>query len=188
MTFLLIEKTHGYSKAKLSALEGKLLRSALTVRLDVSTKKPRRSSICEALVPILAALLLNVDVRQRERRVKLRHIADALTRGSRKSGARRRALPLCRSLDVIRWSCFSPRSALRPPKPISGASATVDGEPFNRPGVEALYLARAPQRALEEYRYGAKVVPPATLAAYKITLDDVPTFLEGSTRTVGTAP
>ncbi|WP_429008470.1 RES domain-containing protein [Roseixanthobacter psychrophilus] len=33
--------------------------------------------------------------------------------------------------------------------PTSGAGAAIDGGRFNRPGVEALYLSRAPQTALE---------------------------------------
>jgi RES domain-containing protein len=57
--------------------------------------------------------------------------------------------------------------------PTSGAGAAVDGGRFNRPGVEALYLSRAPQTALEEYKQGASITPPATLAAYKITLAEV---------------
>ena len=63
--------------------------------------------------------------------------------------------------------------------PTSGAGAAADGGRFNRPGVEALYLSRAPQTALEEYRQGASIVPPATLAAYKITLGDVTDLSRG---------
>ncbi|RUV30038.1 RES domain-containing protein, partial [Mesorhizobium sp. M1A.T.Ca.IN.004.03.1.1] len=50
---------------------------------------------------------------------------------------------------------------------------------FNRPGVEALYLSRAPQTALEEYKQGASITPPATLAAYKITLGQVADLSQG---------
>ncbi len=57
--------------------------------------------------------------------------------------------------------------------PTSGAGAAARGGRFNRPGVEALYLSRAPQTALEEYRQGASIAPPATLAAYRVTLDKV---------------
>lgn len=63
--------------------------------------------------------------------------------------------------------------------PTSGAGAASDGGRFNRPGVEALYLSRAPQTALEEYRQGASIAPPATLAAYRVTLDDVVDLSEG---------
>jgi RES domain-containing protein len=47
------------------------------------------------------------------------------------------------------------------------------GGRFNRPGTEALYLSRAPQTALEEYRQGASIAPPATLAAYRVTIGEV---------------
>jgi RES domain-containing protein len=57
--------------------------------------------------------------------------------------------------------------------PTSGAGAAIDGGRFNRPGVEALYLSQAPQTALEEYKQGASISPPATLVAYKITLAEV---------------
>ncbi|WP_245448894.1 RES domain-containing protein [Phyllobacterium sophorae] len=41
------------------------------------------------------------------------------------------------------------------------------------PGIEALYLSRAPQTALEEYRQRASITPPATLAAYTAQLDPI---------------
>jgi len=63
--------------------------------------------------------------------------------------------------------------------PTSGAGAAGDGGRFNRPGVEALYLSVAPQTALDEYRQGASITPPATLAAYKITLSEVADLSEG---------
>jgi RES domain-containing protein len=43
--------------------------------------------------------------------------------------------------------------------PTSGAGAAIDGGRFNRPGVEAVYLSRAPQTALEEYRQGCQHHP-----------------------------
>lgn len=63
--------------------------------------------------------------------------------------------------------------------PTSGAGAALDGGRFNRPGIEALYLSRSPQTALEEYRQGASITPPATLAAYKVTLAEVADLSEG---------
>jgi len=63
--------------------------------------------------------------------------------------------------------------------PTSGAGAAIDGGRFNRPGVEALYLSKAPQTALDEYRQGASIAPPATLAAYKVSLDRVVDLSEG---------
>jgi RES domain-containing protein len=63
--------------------------------------------------------------------------------------------------------------------PTSGAGAAIDGGRFNRPGVEALYLSLSAQTALEEYRQGASITPPATLAAYKITLAEVADLSQG---------
>jgi RES domain-containing protein len=63
--------------------------------------------------------------------------------------------------------------------PTSGEGAALDGGRFNRPGVEALYLSRAAQTALDEYRQGASITPPATLAAYKVTLDQVADLSSG---------
>jgi RES domain-containing protein len=66
----------------------------------------------------------------------------------------------------------------------SGAGAAIDGGRFNRPGVEALYLSRSAQTALEEYRQGASIIPPTTLAAYKITLAEVADLSQGFDPTV----
>ncbi|ESY90285.1 hypothetical protein X741_27915 [Mesorhizobium sp. LNHC229A00] len=63
--------------------------------------------------------------------------------------------------------------------PTSGAGAAIDGGRFNRPGVEALYLSRSTQTALDEYRQGVSIVPAATLAAYKITLAEVADLSQG---------
>lgn len=63
--------------------------------------------------------------------------------------------------------------------PTSGAGAAIDGGRFNRPGIEALYLSRSAQTALEEYRQGASITPPATLTAYKITLAEVADLSQG---------
>jgi len=57
--------------------------------------------------------------------------------------------------------------------PLSGVGAAIDGGRFNRPGVEALYLSRTAQTALEEYRQGASITPPATVAGYKVSLEKV---------------
>lgn len=63
--------------------------------------------------------------------------------------------------------------------PTSGAGAAAEGGRFNRPGVEALYLAKSAETALEELKQGASIVPPATLAAYKITAAEVVDFSTG---------
>jgi RES domain-containing protein len=72
--------------------------------------------------------------------------------------------------DEIFHRYLTPRWSFRP---TSGAGAAIGGGRFNRPGAEALYLARAPQTALDEYRQGASITPPATLVAYLVSLDDV---------------
>jgi RES domain-containing protein len=63
--------------------------------------------------------------------------------------------------------------------PTSGAGAAAEGGRFNRPGVEALYLARSVETALEELKQGASIVPPATLIAFKITAGEVVDFSAG---------
>ena len=78
--------------------------------------------------------------------------------------------------DAVYHRYLTPRWAFLP---TSGAGAAGDGGRFNRPGVEALYLSEAPQTALEEYRQGATITPPATLAGYKITLEEVADLSEG---------
>lgn len=69
--------------------------------------------------------------------------------------------------------------------PTSGAGAAFDGRRFNRPGIEALYLSRSPQTALEEYRQGASITRPATLAANLITLNQVADLSTGTIRPFG---
>src|SRR5699024_4480017 len=78
--------------------------------------------------------------------------------------------------DKVFHRYLTPRWAYRP---TSGAGAAIGGGRFNRPGVEALYLAEATQTALEEYRQGASITPPATLVAYKITLEVVADLSQG---------
>jgi RES domain-containing protein len=72
--------------------------------------------------------------------------------------------------DEIFHRFLTPKWAFNP---TSGAGAALRGGRFNRPGAGALYLSRAPQTALEEYRQGASIAPPATLVAYRMTVDEV---------------
>lgn len=72
--------------------------------------------------------------------------------------------------DEIFHRYLTPRWAHMPE---SGAGAAIGGGRFNRPGIEALYLSMSAQTALEEYRQAASITPPATLAAYRVTLDAV---------------
>ncbi len=63
--------------------------------------------------------------------------------------------------------------------PLSGAGAAGEGGRFNRVGVEALYLSRAAQTALEEYRQASTLVPPATLANYITAIESVVDLSDG---------
>lgn len=78
--------------------------------------------------------------------------------------------------DEVFHRYLTPRWAFLP---TSGAGAAIDGGRFNRLGVEALYLSLSAQTALEEYRQGASITPPATLAAYKVTLAEVADLSQG---------
>lgn len=75
--------------------------------------------------------------------------------------------------DAIFYRFLSPRWAFLP---TSGAGAALNGGRFNRPGVEALYLAADHTTALEEYRQGALIAPPGTLVAYRLDIADVVDF------------
>lgn len=57
--------------------------------------------------------------------------------------------------------------------PLSGAGAAVDGGRFNRPGIEALYLAAEEMTALAECKQDSSIAPPLTLASYFVTFDRV---------------
>lgn len=72
--------------------------------------------------------------------------------------------------DAIFYRYLTPKWAF---VPLSGAGAASDGGRFNRAGVEALYLSLAPQTALEEYRQDLSLVPPATLASYVASIENV---------------
>jgi RES domain-containing protein len=60
--------------------------------------------------------------------------------------------------------------------PESGAGAAAVGGRFNRPGVEARYLAETVGAALSEYQQESPLLPPATLATYLVTADQVVDF------------
>ena len=60
--------------------------------------------------------------------------------------------------------------------PESGAGAAKVGGRFNRPNVEARYLAATPEAALLEYQAESALLPPATVATYRVTADAVVDF------------
>lgn len=70
-----------------------------------------------------------------------------------------------------------------PPKwatmPTSGAGAAAEGGRFNRAGVEALYLSLDETTALREYQQDEPIMPPGTIAAYHVALDQVVDFRTG---------
>ena len=78
--------------------------------------------------------------------------------------------------DEVFYRYLTPKWAYLP---TSGAGATAGGGRFNRPGIEALYLAQSPQTALEEYKQGSSLPPPVTLAAYHVNTSNVVDFSDG---------
>jgi RES domain-containing protein len=78
--------------------------------------------------------------------------------------------------DAVLYRYLTPKWAFLP---LSGAGSAIDGGRFNRVGIEALYLSLAPQTALEEYRQGSSLVPPATLASYVATIGNLVDLSEG---------
>jgi RES domain-containing protein len=72
--------------------------------------------------------------------------------------------------------------------PRSGAGAAQNGGRFNRPGVEAVYLAREVETVLAEYRQDSAIVPPGTLVAYRLSVDEVVDFSAGYDPLAGWTP
>jgi RES domain-containing protein len=64
-------------------------------------------------------------------------------------------------------------------QPESGAGAAAVGGRFNRPGVEARYLAETAAGALLEYQQESPLLPPATLATFLVTAEKVVDFSDG---------
>ena len=71
---------------------------------------------------------------------------------------------------------FTPRWAHVPE---SGAGAALAGGRFNRPGVEARYLAADSVTALAEYQGESPLLPPATLVTFLVTAISVVDFTGG---------
>lgn len=80
--------------------------------------------------------------------------------------------------DAIFYRAFSPRWAHRPE---SGAGAALAGGRFNRPGIEARYLALESETALTEYRAESPLLPPATLVSFRVSADPIVDFTRGYT-------
>jgi RES domain-containing protein len=78
--------------------------------------------------------------------------------------------------EVLFYRALTPRWAYLPE---SGAGAALAGGRFNRPGVEARYLAQTPEVALLEYQQELPLLPPATVATYLVTAEAVIDFSGG---------
>ena len=74
------------------------------------------------------------------------------------------------------YRALSPRWAYQPE---SGLGAAAVGGRFNRPGVEARYLAETAVGALLEYQQESPLLSPATLATYLVTAERVADFSAG---------
>jgi RES domain-containing protein len=78
--------------------------------------------------------------------------------------------------DTPFYRALTPRWAHMPE---SGAGAAVAGGRFNRPGIEARYLADSPEAALREYQRESDLLPPATVVTYLVSTTKVVDFTGG---------
>ena len=78
--------------------------------------------------------------------------------------------------DAAFYRALTPRWAYMPE---SGAGAALVGGRFNRPGVEARYLAETAEGALIEYQQESPLLQPSTLATYLVTAARVVDFSGG---------
>jgi len=74
------------------------------------------------------------------------------------------------------FRAFTPKWAHAPE---SGAGASLAGGRFNRPGLEARYLAADAETALAEYQGESPLLPPATLVTFLVTVRAVVDFTDG---------
>jgi RES domain-containing protein len=78
--------------------------------------------------------------------------------------------------DAPFYRAFTPQWAHAPE---SGAGAAVRGGRFNRPGLEARYLASTAAGALLEYQGESPLLPPATVASFLVTARNIVDFTGG---------
>ena len=78
------------------------------------------------------------------------------------------SLPFYRA-HTPRWSA----------EPLSGAGAGKVGGRLNRRGVDALYLSASTETAINEYQQLSPLLPPCTLAQYRVVLASVVDFRGG---------
>jgi RES domain-containing protein len=78
--------------------------------------------------------------------------------------------------ETLFYRALTPRWAYAPE---SGAGAALNGGRFNRPGIHARYLADSAEGALREYKGESELLPPATVATYRVSADRVVDFTDG---------
>ena len=78
--------------------------------------------------------------------------------------------------DATFYRMHVPRWAFAP---TSGAGAAKHGGRANRPGIEALYLAKDIATAVSEYQQVSTLLPPGTLTSYQLTAAPVVDFTQG---------
>jgi RES domain-containing protein len=78
--------------------------------------------------------------------------------------------------DALFYRAITPRWSFQPD---SGAGAAVAGGRFNRPGVEARYLAESTEGALLEYQQESPLLPPATVVTFRVSAQHVIDFSGG---------
>jgi RES domain-containing protein len=74
------------------------------------------------------------------------------------------------------YRALSPRWAHTPE---SGRGSAEFGGRFNRPGVEARYLALTPETALREYQGESALLPPATITTFLVSSPRIVDFSRG---------
>lgn len=78
--------------------------------------------------------------------------------------------------DALFYRAVTPRWSFQPE---SGAGAAAVGARFNRPGVEARYLAETAEGALLEYQQESALLPPATVVTFRVSAQHVIDFSGG---------
>ena len=63
--------------------------------------------------------------------------------------------------------------------PTSGAGAATHGGRANRAGINALYLSKDAQTAINEYQQLSSLMPPGTLVCYELNIGPVLDFTHG---------
>jgi RES domain-containing protein len=78
--------------------------------------------------------------------------------------------PIVMGPGVVFYRNHTPKWAHQP---TSGMGSALNGGRFNRPNVEALYLASDPETAAAEYHRGSSLLRPCTQVAYHVEMQDI---------------